>query len=84
MFKRKQKDIDKLNARCVELARKLKQIEESLEIQEKINDENMQEIKQLRNTLKSINELITSNHYNNISVIINKIKELTSDYQSIS
>lgn len=84
MPKVKKDDIDKLNARCVELARKLKQIEESLEIQEKINDENMQEIKQLRNTLKSINELITSNHYNNISVIINKIKELTIDYQSIS
>ena len=84
MPKVKKDDIDKLNARCVELARKLKQIEESLEIQEKINDENMQEIKQLRNTLKSINELITSNHYNNISVIIKKIKELTSDYQSIS
>ena len=84
MLKVKTDDIDKLNARCVELARNLKQTEDSLKVQEKINDENMQEIKQLRNTLKSINELITSNHYNNISVIINKIKELTSDYQSIS
>lgn len=84
MLKVKTDDIDKLNARCVELARNLKQTEDSLKVQEKINDENMQEIKQLKNTLKSINELITSNHYNNISVIINKIKELTSDYQSIS
>lgn len=84
MLKVKKDDIDKLNARCVELARNLKQTEDSLKVQEKINDENMQEIKQLKNTLKSINELITSNHYNNISVIIKKIKELTSDYQSIS
>lgn len=84
MLKVKTDDIDKLNARCVELARKLKQIEESLEIQEKINDKNREEIKQLKVTLELINKLTTNNQYNNTSVIIKKIKELTSDYQSIS
>ena len=36
MLKVKTDDIDKLNARCVELARNLKQTEDSLKVQEKI------------------------------------------------
>lgn len=84
MFRRKQENIDSLNARCVELARALKKTEDNLKIQETINDENIQEIKQLKDTLKLINKLMTCNQYNNETTIKNKIIELTSDYQSIS
>lgn len=84
MFRRKQDNIDSLNARCVELARDLKNTEDNLKIQESINYENRKEIQYLRKTLGLINELISCNYYNNESTIRNKIKELTSDYQSIS
>lgn len=84
MFRRKQENIDSLNARCVELARDLKKTEDNLKIQESINYENRKEIQYLRKTLGLINELISCNNYNNESTIRNKIKELTSDYQSIS
>lgn len=84
MFRRKQENIDSLNARCVELARDLKKTEDNLKIQESINYENRKEIQYLRKTLGFINELISCNYYNNESTIRNKIKELTSDYQSIS
>lgn len=84
MFRRKQENIDSLNARCVELARDLKKTEDNLKIQETINDENIKEIKQLKDTLRLINKLMTCNQYNNETTIKNKIIELTSDYQSIS
>ena len=84
MFRRKQENIDSLNARCVELARDLKKTEDKLQIQESINYENRKEIQHLRKTLGLINELISGNYYNNESTIRNRIKELTSDYQSIS
>lgn len=84
MFRRNQENIDSLNARCVELARELKKTEDKLQIQESINYENRKEIQYLRKTLGVINELISGNYYNNESTIRNKIKELTSDYQSIS
>lgn len=38
---------------------------------------------ELKDTLKLINKLMTSNQYENDQVIRNKIIELTTDYQSI-
>ena len=98
MFKRKQKVIDELNARCVELARMLKKKNEELTTaknnnyliikeNEKIRIENVDlrcENDDLRYALRQINKLMTCNTYNNETILKNKIKELTSDYQSIS
>lgn len=50
IFRRKQENIDSLNARCVELARDLKKTEDNLKIQESINYENRKEIQYLRKT----------------------------------
>lgn len=97
MFNRKQKEIDNLNARCVELARMFKEKSDDLKIQkhnncviikenEKVRNENADlrcEIDELKDTLKLINKLMTSNQYENDQVIRNKIIELTTDYQSI-
>lgn len=97
MFSRKQKEIDSLNARCVELAKMLKDKNEELKIQrhnnelilqenEKISNENADlrcEIDEKEDTLKLINRLMTSNQYEHDQIIRNKIIELTSDYQSI-
>lgn len=91
MFNRKQKEIDNLNARCVELARMLKDKSDDLRIQkhnncviikenEKVRNENADlrcEIDELKDTLKLINKLMTSNQYENDQVIRNKIIELS-------
>lgn len=97
MFNRKQKEIDNLNVRCVELARMVKDKEEELKIQrhnnelimqenEKINNENADlryGIDELTDIVKRINLLMTCNQYDNNESLKRKIKELTSDYQSI-
>ena len=97
MFNRKQNEIDKLNARCVELAEMLKEKSDELRIQklnnyqvikenEKLRNENADlrcENDELKDTLRRNNQLMTSNQYENDQVIRNKIIELTTDYQSI-
>lgn len=91
MFKRKQNEIDRLNARCIELAGMLKKKNDELTIAKNNNYLIMQENADLRyenddlrDVLKQINRLMTCNTYNNETVLKNKILELTSDYQSIS
>ena len=76
MFNRKQKEIDSLNARCVELARMVRRLSNE-------NDDLRCEIDEKEDALKLINKLMTCNQYENDQVIRNKIIELTSDYQSI-
>lgn len=97
MFNRKQKEIDSLNARCVELARMVKDKNEELKIQrhnneliilenEKVKEENRalrNENDELTDIVKRINLLMTCNQYNNDEALKRKIIELTSDYQSI-
>ena len=76
MFSRKQKEIDNLNARCVELARMVRNLK-------KENADLRSEIDEKEDTIKLVNKLMTSNQYDNNQVIRNKIIELTSDDQSI-
>lgn len=97
MFNRKQKEIDSLNSRCVELARIVRKKNEKLKIErhnnelilrknKKIENENADlrcEIDELKDTIRLVNKLMTCNQYENDQVIRNKIIELTSDYQSI-
>jgi|GEM_PF-4225520 hypothetical protein len=97
MFNRKQKEIDSLNARCVELARMVKDKNEELKIQrhnnelimqenEKAKEENRalrNEIDELTDTVKRINLLVAYDGYENNEAFRRKLKELTSDYQSI-
>lgn len=96
MFNRKQKEIDSLNSRCVELARIVRKKNEKLKIErhnnelilrenKKIENENADlrcEIDELKDTIKLINKLMTSNQYDNNQVIRNKIIELTNDWKS--
>lgn len=91
MFNRKQNEIDRLNARCVELAEMFKKKNDELTIAKNNNYLIMQENADLRyenddlrDVLKQINRLMTCNTYNNETVLKNKILELTSDHQSIS
>ena len=97
MFNRKQKEIDSLNARCVELARMVKDKNEELKIQRHNNELIMQENEKakeenraLRNEndelidiVKRINLLVAYDGYENNEAFRRKLKELTSDYQSI-
>ncbi len=97
MFNRKQKEIDSLNARCVELARMVKGKNEELKIQrhnnelimqenEKAKEENRalrNEIDELTDIVKRINLLVAYDGYENNEAFRRKLKELTSDYQSI-
>lgn len=91
MFNRKQKEIDRLNARCVDLARMLTEKAKDLKIAKSNNylilEENYktsQENNSLKSKLKLINNLMTCNQYDNGTALKSKIIELTSDYQSIS
>lgn len=76
MFSRKQKEIDNLNARCVELAGMVRNLKNE-------NADLRSEIDEKEDTIKLVNKLMTSNQYDNNQVIRNKIIELTSDDQSI-
>lgn len=76
MFNRKQKEIDNLNARFVELARMVRNLKNE-------NADLRSEIDEKEDTIKLVNKLMTSNQYDNNQVIRNKIIELTSDDQSI-
>jgi hypothetical protein len=76
MLSRKQKEIDNLNARCVELARMVRNLKNE-------NADLRSEIDEKEDTIKLVNKLMTSNQYDNNQVIRNKIIELTSDDQSI-
>lgn len=76
MFNRKQKEIDSLNARCVELARMIRNLKNE-------NADLRCEIDEKEDTIKLVNKLMTSNQYDNNQVIRNKIIELTSDGKSI-
>ena len=91
MFNRKQKEIDSLNERCVELARMLKEKADCLKIQEhnnyqilkeneKVRNENADlrcENDELKDTLRRINQLMTINDYNNAEALKRKIIELS-------
>ena len=84
MFKRKQNEIDELNARCVELARMVKSQErnncEIIKENEKIKNENADlrcEIDELKDTLRRINQLMTCNQYSNAEALKRKIIELS-------
>lgn len=91
MFNRKQKEIDRLNARCVDLARMLTEKAKDLKIAKsnnylilEKNYKTSQENNSLKSKLKLINNLMTCNQYDNGTALKSKIIELTSDYQSIS
>ena len=76
MFSRKQKEIDNLNARCVELARMVRNLKNE-------NADLRCEIDEKEDTIRLVNKLMTCNQYDNNESLKRKIKELTSDYQSI-
>ena len=91
MFNRKQKEIDSLNARCVELARMVKEKDNTIKIQEHNNYQLIKENEKERNenadlrcendelkdTLRRINQLMTINQYNNAEALKRKIIELS-------
>lgn len=84
MFNRKQNEIDRLNARCVELAKMLKKKNDELTIAKnnnyliiKENQKTTNENNELKSKLKLINELITCNEYNNNEVLKRRIIELS-------
>ena len=91
MFNRKQKEIDNLNARCVELAKMLKEKDDYSKMQEHNNYEILKENEKVRNenadlrcendelkdTLRRINQLMTCNQYDNTEALKKKIIELS-------
>lgn len=91
MFNSKQKEIDKLNARCVELARQLrdsnlenKQLKE-LRLEAVRNNTRILKVNtEQSKILNEIATITTQNTYGNKESNYNKIKELVSDYQSLN
>lgn len=69
------KDYDELNARTVELARKLKEKEDVIKDYQEENDTLKKEKEVQHNALREVIKLTTINRYNNTGAIIRKIKE---------
>lgn len=89
MFFRKQKEIDNLNARCVDLGQKLrdskiknKQLKEVRLLDIRNNTKILEENNKKTKLIKRISKLINANKYNNEKAVLSKIKELISDFDS--
>lgn len=89
MFNKKQKEIDRLNSRCVELAQQLrdsnlenKQLKEVRLIEVRNNTKILKQNNKKTELITRINELLNANKYNNEKVVLNKIKELVKDYHT--
>ncbi len=89
MFNRKQKEIDRLNSRCIELATELrdtklknKQLEGARFLDVRNNTKILEQNNKKVELIKRIKELLDCNKYNNAELILNKIKELVRDHQS--
>lgn len=91
MFNRKQEKIDELNARCVDLAQQLrdsklenKQLKEIRLFEVRNNAKILEQNNVKAELIKRITDLANANKYNNEKAVLDKIKELVSDYQSIN
>ncbi len=89
MFNREQEKIDELNARNIELARQIRDIKlennqlREIRLIEVRNNTKILERDNIKNDLiKRITNLVNANKYNNDKAILNKIKELISDFDN--
>ena len=89
MFLRKQKEIDRLNKRCVELAEQLrnsnfenKQLKELRLMEIRNNTKIAKQNNEKTELIQKIESLLIGNKYNKADAVLNKIKELVRDYQS--
>ncbi len=88
MFNRKNKELQRLvNSSRKALKRAERKIEEltkeNLEVYEENKDLRFENEEQ-KDFIKRIDKLVNSNKYNNEKAILNTIKELVRDYQSIN
>lgn len=87
MFKRK--EIERLNSRCIDLAKQLKDIKlENNKLKEvrvldiRNNKKLLEQNNKKTQLIKKIDVIVNSSKCNNEKAVFNKIKELISDYQS--
>ena len=73
---------DKVNARNVDLAGQVRDLNKESRCLYTENKDLRFENEELKELLKRIEELATSNTYNNDKAVLGKIKEVISDYQS--
>lgn len=69
-------EYDKVNARNVELARQVRDLNDESKYLHEENRDLRYENKEQKDTLKQICKLTTCNRYNNSKAILRKIKEL--------
>ena len=89
MFYRKQKEIDRLNARCVELAEQLRdsnlenrQLKE-LRIEAVRNNTKLLKVNtEQSKILSEINKITTQNTYGNVENNLDRIKELSKNFEA--
>lgn len=89
MFNRKQEKIDELNARNIELARQLRgtklennQLRQIRLMEVRNNTKILEQNKIKTDLIKRITNLVDANKHNNEKAVLDKIKELISDYHS--
>lgn len=87
MFKRK--EIERLNSRCIDLARQLKdaklennKLKEVRVLDIRNNKKLLEQNNKKTQLIKNIDVIVNSSKCNNEKAVFNKIKELISDYQS--
>lgn len=89
MFNRKQREIDRLNARCVELAEQLRdsnlenrQLKE-LRIEAVRNNTKLLKVNtEQSKILSEINKITTQNTYGNVENNLDRIKELSKNFEA--
>ena len=76
------KEYDKVNARNVDLAGQVRDLNKENRCLYTENKDLRFENEELQDLLKRVEELATSNTYNNDKAVLGKIKEVISRYQS--
>lgn len=87
MFIRKSlhnKIVEAKEAEITELKTENKELKEIRLLEVRNNTKILQQNNKKTEFLNRITDLITSNKYNNEKAVLNKIKELVSDYQSLN
>lgn len=89
MFNRKQKEIDELNSRCVDLAQQLrdaklenKQLKDIRLLEVRNNTKILKQSNKKTELITRVSNLLDANKYNNEKAVLGKIKELVRDYHT--
>ena len=78
MFNRKDRQISNLSQMVINRDKLIDTLQERKEYYKSMSESQREDIKEYAETLKAIEDLATSNNYNNAETVLNKINELVT------